>query len=318
MMSFLIGGHRGGGENMFSLAAFRAGRAPCNGIRENSLKSFTHAAASGADFVELDVQVTSDGVPVIFHDDYVVHGSLVAPKRTLISEMTLAQFKSLGQLLRRSKCVETQELQPHDNIWLCEQEDSMPELVDVLQQLPQTVGVNVEVKMATSGALAETPRKEVDRVVEPIVSVLEQCAGDRQLYVSSFDPDVMKALAVHRREGKLAALSSLTMWFLTAGGGEKHADVRRMSVAAAVAFADKGGIDGIVVETEAARQQRDDVNAALEMLKVMTYGIGNNDMEWVKEQQKLGFQGIITDDVPSAVQTIKAYGQGLIAPVSAV
>ena len=84
-----------------------------------------------------EVQVTSDGVPVIFHDDYVVHGSLVAPKRTLISELTLAQFKSLGPLLRRSKCVETQEVQPHDNVWICEHEDSMPELVDVLEKLPE-------------------------------------------------------------------------------------------------------------------------------------------------------------------------------------
>lgn len=39
---------------------------------------------------------------------------------------------------------------------------------------------------------------------------------------------------------------------------------------------------------------------------MMSYGLGNNDMEWVKEQQTLGFRGIITDDVASAVQTIKA------------
>lgn len=83
------------------------------------------------------LQVTSDGVPVIFHDDYVVHGSLVAPKRTLIAEMSLKDFKSLGPLLRRSKCADTQEVQPYDNIWRCEEEDSMPQLVDVLHNLPQ-------------------------------------------------------------------------------------------------------------------------------------------------------------------------------------
>lgn len=46
-----------GGENLFSAVDHKAGKAPCKGIRENSIKSFSHAAASGADFVELDVQV---------------------------------------------------------------------------------------------------------------------------------------------------------------------------------------------------------------------------------------------------------------------
>lgn len=53
-------------------------------------------------------------------------------------------------------------------------------------------------------------------------------------------------------------------------------------------------------------------------VQVMTYGLGNNNMEWVKEQQSLGFRGIITDDVPSAVQTIKLRKPGMLAPVSVV
>jgi len=35
---------------------------------ENTLKSFRMALASGADGVELDVQISRDGVPVVFHD----------------------------------------------------------------------------------------------------------------------------------------------------------------------------------------------------------------------------------------------------------
>lgn len=127
----------------------------------------------------------------------------------------------------------------------------------------QNVGVNVEVKMATSGALSETPKHEVDRVVEPIVRVLEECAGHRQLYVSSFDPDIMKAVARHRQAGALTALPNLTLWYLSTGGTDLHADERRMSIAAAVAFAQEAGIDGIVAETEAARDQRGALNAAL-------------------------------------------------------
>jgi glycerophosphoryl diester phosphodiesterase len=36
---------------------------------ENTLPSFTSAIAAGADLVELDYRQTSDGVPVVFHDD---------------------------------------------------------------------------------------------------------------------------------------------------------------------------------------------------------------------------------------------------------
>lgn len=127
----------------------------------------------------------------------------------------------------------------------------------------QGVGVNVEVKMATSAALAETPKYEVDRVVAPIVRVLQECAGSRQLYLSSFDPDIMKAMAWHREAGALSGLENLTLWFLTTGGMDLHADERRMSIAAATEFARGVGIDGIVADTDAARQQGASVNRAL-------------------------------------------------------
>jgi len=42
------------------------------GIRENTLLSFTQAHKDGAEWCEFDVQVTSDGVPVVWHDDVVL------------------------------------------------------------------------------------------------------------------------------------------------------------------------------------------------------------------------------------------------------
>ena len=40
-------------------------------FRENTIESFKEAAAYGADMVEIDVQLTKDGIPVIYHDFHV-------------------------------------------------------------------------------------------------------------------------------------------------------------------------------------------------------------------------------------------------------
>lgn len=54
-------GHRGAGMN--------AGSRDGSAARENTVASFAIANAQGATWVEMDVQVTSDGVSVVWHDD---------------------------------------------------------------------------------------------------------------------------------------------------------------------------------------------------------------------------------------------------------
>lgn len=60
-------GHRGNGMNMLLSSDIRMRE-----IEENSILSFNTAAKFPIDFVELDVQVTEDDCPVIFHDNFIV------------------------------------------------------------------------------------------------------------------------------------------------------------------------------------------------------------------------------------------------------
>ncbi|KAG0455964.1 hypothetical protein HPP92_023752 [Vanilla planifolia] len=63
--SFAVIGHRGHGMNSQSSSS----------TRENSILSFNTAGRlPNISFVEFDVQVTSDGVPVIFHDVFILTG----------------------------------------------------------------------------------------------------------------------------------------------------------------------------------------------------------------------------------------------------
>ncbi|ETI21141.1 hypothetical protein G647_07485 [Cladophialophora carrionii CBS 160.54] len=74
-------GHRGLGKN------FAAGRRSLQ-LGENTIQSFIAAANLGASYVEFDVQLTKDHVPVIYHDFLVSETGIDAPVHTL----TLEQF----------------------------------------------------------------------------------------------------------------------------------------------------------------------------------------------------------------------------------
>lgn len=86
-------GHRGLGKNMASMKSLQLG--------ENTLQSFIAAANLGASYVEFDVQLTKDHVPVIYHDFLVSETGVDAPVHTL----TLEQFlhASEGQTPRASR-----------------------------------------------------------------------------------------------------------------------------------------------------------------------------------------------------------------------
>lgn len=94
MTSTMVIGHRGMGKNVISNRSLQLG--------ENTVPSFIAAANLGANYVEFDVQLTKDHVPVIYHDFLVSETGFDAPVHTL----TLEQFLHInpdksrqGQLL---------------------------------------------------------------------------------------------------------------------------------------------------------------------------------------------------------------------------
>ncbi|TYZ67639.1 hypothetical protein PybrP1_012760, partial [[Pythium] brassicae (nom. inval.)] len=91
-------GHRGMGRSFHQVAGFRHAL-----TRENSLASLILAGRSGADFVEFDVQLTRDRVPVLYHDFVLrvgledkhawAHGARAEPYEVGIHELTLRQLQ---------------------------------------------------------------------------------------------------------------------------------------------------------------------------------------------------------------------------------
>ncbi|KAL6719543.1 Glycerophosphocholine phosphodiesterase [Lecanora helva] len=93
MASTMVIGHRGLGKNVAARNSLQLG--------ENTIQSFIAAANLGASYVEFDVQLTKDHVPVIYHDFLVSETGIDAPVHTL----TLEQFLHVnnGRTTRQSR-----------------------------------------------------------------------------------------------------------------------------------------------------------------------------------------------------------------------
>jgi glycerophosphodiester phosphodiesterase len=344
-----LGGHRGMGMNMPAAVDPRP-----NQYRENTLLSFKRAAANGASFVEFDVQVTRDGVPVIFHDDDVITGSCADPQQQTsrhVADMTLAEFKALTSpsglcaqqpLLRWSRALPEKAMLPSLHVWRVAADEQMPTLAELFEQLPKSVGFDIEVKMTTPDHVAATPQAEIKRMADAITAVVEAASrnSNRRVIFSSFDPDMCTALAQQQRQSaqntgamdsnraataqysqSQAALlpvaaaaeelitphtiASIPVFLLSDVGDTAHADIRRNTISAAVDFAMQHDLRGIILDTAKLQQEPHMVAAARNNgLMVMTYGVENNQPEWVRKQAFLGVQGAIVDDVAGVAQAL--------------
>lgn len=81
LVSTRVIGHRGLGKNMNNRKSLQLG--------ENTVESFIAAASLGASYVEFDVQLTKDFVPVIYHDFLVAESGVDIPMHSLTAEQFL-------------------------------------------------------------------------------------------------------------------------------------------------------------------------------------------------------------------------------------
>ncbi|MDD4124591.1 MAG: glycerophosphodiester phosphodiesterase family protein [Eubacteriales bacterium] len=122
---------------------------------ENSIASFLEAASRGFG-IELDVQLTKDLVPVVFHDDY-LKAMCAAPGR--VKDYTLAQLMSLR---------------------LAGTDEHIPTLEEVLTLVGEKVKFLIEVKTVSFNL----------QICESTARVLEAHKG--KYIIQSFNPFILK------------------------------------------------------------------------------------------------------------------------------
>lgn len=121
---------------------------------ENTLAAFRRALALKANGIELDVQVTADGVPVVFHD-------------TSLRRLT----GRAGRVTRQTWC-ELKELRVAGT-------EPIPRLADVLALVRGRAVVQIELKRGA--------------IVAPVVRVIRQAEAAQWVVLSSFEAPLVRA-----------------------------------------------------------------------------------------------------------------------------
>lgn len=320
LISTRVIGHRGLGKNTLSTGSLQLG--------ENTIESFVQAANLGASYVEFDVQLTKDHVPVIYHDFIVSETGLDIPMHHLTLEQFMGMNESSGGILQAVDDTEVvskkraNRSKSMGQVKLIDDNDFVPNrikltqdyrskgvkgnirghsihsnfatLEELFQKLPENVGFNIECKYPM---LDECEAENFDGVVIDInkwVDTVLDCVytfkGERDIIFSSFNPDICVLLSMKQ--------PSIPVLFLTEAGTTPMYDFRASSLQEAIRFAHHWNLLGIVAESTPLVDCPRLVQAVKSSgLVCFTYGALNNTPEYARRQLKAGVDAVIVDSV---------------------
>ncbi|EON99373.1 putative glycerophosphodiester phosphodiesterase gde1 protein [Phaeoacremonium minimum UCRPA7] len=323
LASTMVIGHRGLGKNITSNRSLQLG--------ENTVPSFIAAANLGAQYVEFDVQLTKDHVPVIYHDFLVSETGIDAPVHTL----TLEQFLHINPDSRRLKGTDIlknqikarsnspgprqrslsvgygfnesndlEERMKHTRDFKAKGykansrgnfiQAPFATLEDLFKELPDTVGFNIEMKYPM---LHESEEHDMDTYAVELNSFCETVLA--KVYDLAKDRHVIFSsfnpdicLCLNFKQ------PNFPIMFLTDAGTLSVGDIRASSLQEAIRFASRWNLLGIVSVSEPFVNSPRLVRVVKQSgLICVSYGSQNNNPLLVQKQVKEGIDAVIVDSV---------------------
>lgn len=322
----MVIGHRGLGKNFASRKSLQLG--------ENTIQSFIAAANLGASYVEFDVQLTKDHVPVIYHDFLVSETGIDAPVHTL----TLEQFLQLsenratrpsrptspavidsGNGVRNGATSRQRSMSvggsDYDSSELNERmkhtrdfkkkgfkgntrgnhiQAPFATLEELFKKLPMSVGLNIEMKYPM---LHETEAEEMDSYAVELNSFVDT------VLTKVYELGKGRNMIFSSFNPDICLLlsfkqPSIPVLFLTDAGTSPVGDIRASSLQEAIHFASRWNLLGVVSHAEPLVLCPRLVRVVKESgLVCVSYGTLNNDTENVKLQVAEGIDAVIVDSV---------------------
>lgn len=272
------------------------------GTKENTISSLTQAVGHGADFVEFDVMLSRDRIPVLHHDfltSISARGKLNGVERQIaipVQHLDLKDLESL-QTPAATGCTLSEGIRGTDEEHDLENQP-FPLLRSCLEKVDSRAGFNVEVKYCMrlrSGDLEEGMAHFPDRndYVDDILRELLRHGGGRKIVLSSFDPDV--CVMMHEKQNRIP------VFFLTQGETKKYPqyeDSRTWDAETAIQFAVAESLRGVCVHTESLLKEPVLIERGKTRgLWMICWGDDNSSKENVRFLMDRGADGIILDRI---------------------
>ncbi|KAI4174422.1 MAG: hypothetical protein LQ343_002359 [Gyalolechia ehrenbergii] len=328
MSSTMVIGHRGLGKNVAARRSLQLG--------ENTIQSFIAAANLGASYVEFDVQLTKDHVPVIYHDFLVSETGIDAPVHTLTLEQFLHVNSSRTPRPSRPSSpvpqdenvqkVRATEPRPHRSLSLghltadgaSEMSERMKHTRDFKAKgyKGNSRGNFIQAPFTTLEEMFRKLPEHVGFNIEMKYPMLheseEQEMDTYAVELNSFVDTVLTKVydLGHDRPIIFSSFNpdiclllsfkqpSIPILFLTDAGTSPVGDIRASSLKEAIRFASRWNLLGIVSAAEPFVLCPRLVKVVKESgLVCVSYGTLNNDSEKVKLQVDEGIDAVIVDSV---------------------
>uniref|UniRef100_A0A669F8V4 Glycerophosphocholine phosphodiesterase 1 n=1 Tax=Oreochromis niloticus TaxID=8128 RepID=A0A669F8V4_ORENI len=259
-------------------------------VRENTIASFKSAAKHGVAFVEFDVHLSKDAVPIVYHD------------LTCCISTKKKNDKNLELIEVPVKDLTYDQLQLLKVIMLFKLNLSVMVVIllstslQIFQAVPENVGFNIELKWicqmkdgSWDGNLSSY--FNMNTFLDIVLTDVLQKGGKRRIVFSCFDPDI--CTMVRHKQNKYPIL------FLTQGISDKYPelmDIRCQSTKIAMSFAQSENILGISAHTEELLKHLTYIgDAQSKGLVVFSWGDDNNDHETRRKLRQQGIDGLIYD-----------------------
>ncbi|XP_050808078.1 glycerophosphocholine phosphodiesterase GPCPD1 isoform X3 [Gopherus flavomarginatus] len=288
-------GHRGAGNSTTTTKLAK--------VQENTVASLRNAASHGAAFVEFDVHLSKDHVPVVYHD---LTCCMAMKKKCDAEPLELFEIpvKELSydqlQLLKLAH-VTALKLKDHNASFKGEESPAsenqpFPSLQTVLESLPEDVGFNIEIKWICQQRDGKWDGNlstyfDMNLFLDIILKTVLENAGRRRIIFSSFDADI--CTMIRQKQNKYPVL------FLTQGKSDIYPelmDLRSRTTPIAMSFAQFENLLGINVHTEDLLRNPSYIQEAKSKgLVIFCWGDDTNDPENRKKLREYGINGLIYD-----------------------
>lgn len=323
LLSTRVIGHRGLGKNTLEKKSLQLG--------ENTVESFIQASNLGASYVEFDVQLTRDNVPVIYHDFLVSESGYDVPMHALTLEQFMQIHEPRQSRGRSPVMTDDGGMKPEPKRSSSAQSRRAEKILDyedTLHRMRHTRdykvkgykgnvrGLHIQSKFATLSELFDALPENLGFNIEFKYPMLDEAEAEDMdctfPEINKFVDTILNVIFDKKKHRDIIFSSfnpdvcvllsfkqpSVPVLFLTESGTEPMQDIRASSLQEAVRFAKRYNLLGLVSAAEPLIMCPRLVQVVKESgLVLFTYGTLNNVPENASLQLKSGVDAVIVDSV---------------------